>query len=106
MHGLQVPPAGASDARVLLSISTTVLSLIWPISMSVPRPLPLVSSRVLDSMDVGSEIILSDEDDDAPFCIDCFEEAERERSFFESENRERMPMTKGPRLPAFFKSGA
>lgn len=57
-------------------------------------------------MDVGSEIILSDEDDDAPFCIDCFEEAERERSFFESENRERMPMTKGPRLLAFFKSGA
>lgn len=57
-------------------------------------------------MELGSEIILSDDDDDAPFCMDGFEEVERERSFRESENRERMPMTKGPRLPPFFKSGA
>lgn len=57
-------------------------------------------------MEVGSEIVLSDDDDDAPFCIDGLEEAERERSFLESENRERMPKTKDPRLPPFFKSGA
>lgn len=75
--------------------------------MSAPRALPLMLlSRVLDLTGLGSEMILSDEDDDAPFCIDGFEEEERQRSFLESEKRERMLMTNGPRLPAFFKSGA
>ena len=45
-------------------------------------------------------------EDDVAFFMDRFEEVERERSFVESENMERRPMTKGPRLPPFFKSGA
>ena len=54
-------------------------------------------------MTVGSEIILSK---DVPFGMDRFEETERERPFLEIENMERIRMTKGPRLPPFFNSGA
>ena len=72
--------------------------------MSVPRPLPLNFACVLESMTVGLDIILSK--DDVSIGMDRFEEAERERVFLESENRERIPVIKGPRRPPFFKSGA
>ena len=72
--------------------------------MSVPRPLPLMFACVLESMTVGLEMIISE--DDVPFGVDRFEETECERSFLESENIERIRMTRGPRLPRFFSSGA
>lgn len=53
---------------------------------------------------MGSEMILSEEN--PSFCMEGLDESEPQELFFENENRERRLVKRGPKLPAFFKSGA
>lgn len=54
-------------------------------------------------MTVGVGTIFSK--DDVSFCVDFFEETERERPLLD-ENLERRLVNRAPILPTFFKSGA
>ena len=55
-------------------------------------------------MAMGFEIILSE--DNTSFCMEGLDELEPQELFLENENRERRLVKRGPRLPAFFNSGA
>ena len=53
---------------------------------------------------MGPEIILSE--DNASFCTEGLDVSEPQEVFLENENRERRLVKRGPKLPAFLKSGA